>query len=252
MEGPSTLSATVEVTTGGINITAIPQPADSNVTKINLYISNPNGTVLYLLRQFPVGTTSFVYLTAENLGRNLTTQKMIQMYPFNDATVYNGRLYAVYENLLLWSEPFNFGILNPISNIQMFPTTCLGVEHVSDGLYVTSDKAYFLAGGDATEFSRKIVSTNKPASKPINIGKTEDSVVWFDREGFILGTTSGKIIKPMDGKVAVDNADLNNLVYREQDGVKQVISSNVGVSTTNTLKVTDRATVQVRRNSIKT
>jgi len=162
---------------------------------------------------------------------------------------YAGRIYGASKNILWFSDALRFGLYSPAKNLFLFPENITVVKAVMDGLYVVAGKTYFLAGADAVDM-RQVVVSEYGAVPGTAITLPTKEVAWFSENGLCYGKPGGAIEYVMEKRVAVDTFSRGATLYRKQEGIEQVVSLMRGNDESNSLKVSDKAVAEVRRNGI--
>lgn len=131
-------------------------------------------------------------------------------------TIHSGRMYVAQENVLWWSEMFQFGLFNLGESGVQFHTKIRMVRSVDTGLFVSTEKnTYFLAGNKPMEFQKRTVA-NFPAVEwsdaiqrvplaEIGFKSGGLGVLWASPEGAIVGSPEG----------FVKNLNKDKIIYPE-------------------------------------
>jgi hypothetical protein len=146
----------------------------------------------------------------------------------NHLAVYFGRMLIAVENVLWWSEPYNFGLYDPAASFVQFHTKIRMMKPVDGGLYLSTEKkTYFLAGRSPLAWVSRTVC-GYPAIDWAVSGNYMDGAdlgldpgqyaVWASREGAILGSPDG----------AVRNLNKRKIIYPEEarTGFGELIGTN--------------------------
>lgn len=225
-EGGTTVAATVEVGSGGgIQAAAIPQPASSSVTHINVYVSRANGDVLYHHSTVAVGTTSRTITASTTLGRTLDTQFLYPMPAANVLELFNGRIYAAVGNVVWFSEPFRFGQRRPAS-FMLFPEPVTILSAVANvGLHVVSDRHYLLEGGGPEAFTMKTVLDNRGVRG--TLVKLPNGIVraWVTDKGLVTSPGDGTLELRLTQQIMIEEATEGSALYQERDGETFILAS---------------------------
>lgn len=226
-ESGSTWPVQVEVLDDGrIAITGIPVSAYGH----NIYISPTNGDLLFLLDMIAPGVTSYTVATVGTLGRQLLAFGLAQMPPGHIVRAFNSRLLVASGNLLFYSEPYAPALRNPARGYIPFPERITIVVPAENGVYVVADQTYWLSGTDIDKC--EIVPLFPYGAVEGTDGQTEnkETVWWFSTKGLIMADTSGDAKNVQEADVAVDSAVFGAGLFRDQNGVKQIISSLSGAN----------------------
>lgn len=195
------------------------------------YTSSPAGVLASnggaLLRLEGASATE---LTAgEHTGTDVTA-KLVQMPGGTVVRYYNGRVLCASGRYLLYSEAFSPALYNPLKGYIPFPAVITVVEPCAGGVYIVADKTYFLTGPMAEASLREVSrATGVPGT---GLALDDGTVCWVSDSGLVVGTPSGEVNNVQDKHVAVAPAAAGATLYREQDGMRQLVASlfNPGTS----------------------
>jgi hypothetical protein len=259
LESGTSEAVTVDVPAGGgIQLTDIPQGAGESV---RVYASTANATSdeLWHVADFPMGTTT-AFIAQFTPGRAVRTQFLEPVPAGQLIRRFQGRVYVALDNYLVYSEPFRFHLHAPDDNYITFPARISVVEPSLDGLYVVADKTYFLAGTEPKQFAfREMGATRGVEGTSCQVAgnvfpqlKSNHAVAyWFSERGPVVGLPGGQIVYLLDGRVSVDQYARGASLLREQNGVRQVITSLRGQGDVSTFTATDSSVMTVYRNGIE-
>jgi hypothetical protein len=246
---------------GGITLTNIPQ---STAASINIYVTAANGDQLYWQANIPMGETTYS-LTSLNRGRLLETQFLERMPPGQIVRYGHGRMWVAVDDLLIFSPALRYGLFDPRFTYFRFPKTIDIVQPIEDGIYVIADKTYFLAGTDPMEMKQEVVypypgvrgtGMAVPHSKfvaendLISDSAKEDVAFWYSTHGAVVGYPRGNIHPLTEDRVAIAEYGKGASLLREEDGIRQLVTSLTDKGDDNGFGVTDYATAEVRRNGV--
>ena len=221
---------------GGIELSAIPQPADPVLTPwINVYASGPNDQVMRLAGTVPAGVQSWLITSLAN-GRSLTTQFLAPLPAGQIVRNVNGRQYVAVGDEVLYSEPLRYGLYNPVRNRIRFTAEVSLLEPCGkDGIYVAAGKrTYWMSGRDPAAFEQvirrstgavKFSGTQVPGNV-LGVQTEEDLPVWLADSGHLcVGTVGGAIVVLKDGEAVIPDADRAALLLRQEGGLQQVVAA---------------------------
>jgi hypothetical protein len=250
--------------TGGIALSHIPQPIDGSVLRIRVYVTPTNGDVLYQARDLPVGQSSAVIGTG-NRGRPLATQFMAPMPAGQIVRTLGGRLYVASGNRQTWSEALRYGLTNPGKNTRQVGEYIALMEAVgeggdSPGLFVSDHKrTYWIGGTNPATQTQHIAypygavrgtGIVVPASM-FGLDTTLPVAYWLANNGVAcLGLPGGTVVPLREKQVVAPNASSGASLFREKNGIRQIITSLQGASAQG-LAVSDRTSARVYRNGIE-
>lgn len=120
--------------------------------------------------------------------------------------IFSGRMLISRDNVLWWSEPFDFGLYDMAGSFVQFNTRIVMAKPVDGGVFVSTEKnTYFLNGPDPKQWSSVKVA-GYPAIEwtdatdyfyAADLGASDSAgrmPVWASKEGAIMGTPGGTII----------------------------------------------------------
>jgi len=240
----------------GILLQNIPQNLD--YSSINVYATPPNGVTLYKQANIPMGTTSGT-LSFLIEGDELLTQ-------FGDVApsgqyidYYNGRLWIADGNVLWFSEPWRYGLFKYATNFIEFPEEIKFIKSLNTGMYVGSDKVYFLRGSSPDELTYKSVFDATPIHNTAIVVDTtlfnfenvfgKGVFLWSDK-GALLGIEEGSVIPLSHKRYVPDEYDSGTSFLKAEDGITHIISSLTKKGNVSNLQTSDSASAEVIRHSI--
>lgn len=257
-ESGSTFAAAIEVPENSeLVLTEIPQPQDPIATPtVQVYCTDANDPVLRRALSLPAGiTTATIFAPAT--GISLPSQFLRPMPPGQIVRTGHGRQWVARGREVLWSEPLWFGMTRATNRIR-FDDTVMLLEPVGDGaaggVYVAAGhRTYWMAGNTPADFNQRFVmscgivpgSALRIPGVALGIADPDDQIVWLARNGkFCVGAPNGQVITLKDNEAAIDNADRAAVLFREQDGLRQLIAALKGPRR-NGLAVSDRPIARV-------
>lgn len=258
-ESGAVLAAQVEVEDqGGIELAAIPQPVDpvANPTT-NVYVTDANDQVPRLYTSAP-STISFGLITERAAGRPLLTQHLQALPAGSIVRGGHGRHWVARGNQVFWSQALRFGLYNPARDRMRYHAPVTMLEPIADGaagagvFVAAGEKVYWYAGADPTAFTQAIASHHGvvPGSslfvpgKAVGMDTDAPVLTWLGTDGTQYVGTPGGSVQALTQGVAMDNAERAAVMYREQEGVAQLVTALRGPKP-QAMAVTDRAYAHV-------
>lgn len=253
-ESGCTRAATVQLADEqGIALASIPQPSNAALTPVvNVYVTGPNDQVLRLATTIPAGITSGLVATAAR-GRSLTTQFLVPMPAGQIVRYANGRQFVAVGREMLWSDALRYGMYHPDNRVRFTKPIDLMEPVGNDGFLVASGKrTYWLAGRDPMTFepvirrgSGALPGAVRVPGNVLGLDTKDDLPVWMARSGHLcVGVPGGGITVLKDGQAVAPAATGAALLFRQQDGLQQVIAALRGTRPQG-LAVSDRAVAHV-------
>jgi hypothetical protein len=253
---------------GGILLSGIPQPHESNVAGINVYATRPGGLELLYVATLPVGTTSWTLLRGA-YGKPLGSQFLSRVPAADIAAFAAGRLFFTVGNMLGWSESLYFGQTDASEDYVLFSDVIdLMVPSMKKasmtGVFVgAGDATYFLAGADPA-LANSVIAYHAgvvPGSLVYVPGSAFDPKLqlpaqplptWISTNGVqCIGRPDGSILPITEGRYAMDSGSQAAAFYRETRGVRQAVYAMQPPTEKSALSFSDTAAVTVVRNGIQ-
>jgi hypothetical protein len=161
---------------------ALPVSSDPSVTSKNIYLTTPNGGVLYLAMSVPNAQTTASYVgDTKELNLELITQFMENAPSGQLSVVYKGRMYVASGSMLYPSQPFNYELFNLREAIALDGRiTMLAAIEEDNNLFIGTDKSVGIVVGDTLEEFKYIPK--------LNYGAIEGALTFVD--GSLWGDNS--------------------------------------------------------------
>jgi hypothetical protein len=216
-----------------IQISDIQVSTDSTVKYIDIYITHPNGEALYLYNRISNGTTS-VNINSNNVKAGLPLRVIRFSKPPAGTLLeyYNGRIYIVSGNVIYYTEPFAYELINPRTNHIMFEENVTLIGAVKDGLWVTTDRTYFAKGDNPPfEFDEKakygaIIGTKQVISGDyIGEGTGSEVVLWTSINGICAGMTGGNFKNLTENNYSFPMGKMGTSLFIQRRGINQYLVS---------------------------
>lgn len=261
LESGSGLAQTVTVgEAGAITLTNIPTSTDASVVTVNVYVSPPDGEVLYLYRGIANGTSSTT-ITA-------VAQAILPLPSFNRKVapkgqlvkVAHGRAFVAQDDILWFSDPYSYNWFALHQNYFQFPSRIVAIMPVEGGLWVAADKLYYLAGKDTDkmriEMKEPIVIVegtevripgayifieNTPLGYKWLVTSDKGVYICFD-DGVTLNVTETNYVFPV--------ATSGTGVFVQRDGINRYLTVLEKKAGSDNTAVGDQVTAQIIRNGV--
>lgn len=152
-----------------------------------------------------------------------------EMPPCSILAQHNGRLYGVAGKTVWHTDPFT-EVVDPQRNFLQFTEDVTVFMPVTGGVWVVADKTYFYAGGGPEDFTpRMMLEYGAVPRTAVRVPKGND-VTWYSTRGVVLATAGGEIKNLQEPNVAPDVGSYGASLYREENGIKQMVVSVVNPS----------------------
>jgi len=232
-EGGATDAQSVIVAANGIiTITGLPTAFPNDVNSLVIYLSNPNDPILYRAIKLytPVPSYTFTGLPALT-GRCLT--RMLKPLPAGQALAFvNGRMHVAVGNYVYYSEPYMPGLYRPESGFIPLINLVTMLESTPNSLYIgTTRDIFFITGNIADGILKPTLPYGAvPRSSGQIVNKRS---AWFLTErGVVVGDDAGNVVNKQEDEVIIGPAQAGAAMYREQDGMKQIVAGTFGTQPT--------------------
>ena len=262
-ESGSTLSAVATVPEGG-GIVLSNFPIDARATSIGVYMSQPNGDILYLVDVVDTPAPVSRLLGRLTYGRQLETQFLVPMPGLTHLALSNGRLHGASGNLHVWSEALNYGLTNPATNYAIYNDKITLIarfgEAANAGIYLAAGKrTYYMDGPDPAAWQRVIAhpfgaipgSLTYVEASELGLDVLGIVPVWMDTRGeLIAGMPGGRVVRlHKDNYVGPEDAESAALIHADQNGTPHLVASVYG-GRDNSLRASDYADAEICRNGV--
>lgn len=202
---------------GGNSISiAMPGPLPDGVAQAELYLTECNGTTPYR-----VGANSVTVAVQAIQGNGCHTRNMRPMPAGQLVRWHGGRLAVANGDSVYLSEPFSYGLFDPVAGYLPFPAEVTLLESTDAGLLVAADKTYLITGD--SEAVREVAAYGAAFDSAT---KAEDgSLYWFSHRGIATLGEGGAVQALHDSKVFTQPAQSAALLVREREGLQQVLAA---------------------------
>lgn len=204
-ESGAGLPVTVTVAdNGGVRFTWA-DPVDPDITEVALYLSEPNGMVLYKAGEYPVGQLT-ADITDPTLALPLDAQ-WLDKPPAGQALAYsNGRIYIAQDQFIFATPAHDYERCDQRDFLAIDDTPIGLFVGVRAGLFIGTEKAVYFTSGDRFEaFELRTVASSPciPGSAVIvdaasATGNNELSgrkaVLFATERGIVMGMDDGSVV----------------------------------------------------------
>lgn len=262
-ESGTSLAVLVDVAEGqGVQLAAIPQPLDASVVRVRVYMTPPDGDVLYHQRDIPVGMLAVTLGHAPH-GKPLETQWLQPMPTGQILRIKHGRCEVAAGNVLWWSEALRYGYRNVARNYIRFPDEITLLAPIGDGeaagRYVAAgSRTYWISGATPSSAAQAIANPyGAVAGTHIEVPATALGLeasgrvaFWLASNGVpVIGMPGGQVMPLTDRRWVAPIAERGSAFLREQNGARHIVMG-LGGQQRNGLRTTDRAVATVYRGGI--
>ena len=216
----------------GISLFIPPHPSP-NVVFARVYCSTQNGNMLYY-SGFTTTNSTYIVSSQENLINPLITFNLDKPPTGQNVKYFKSRLFVASDNVLYYTEPFMYNHVNMAKNFFEFPSYIRGVMPVEDGIWVASDKLYYLSGVDPTSFKKTTKeylemvegSEVRFSGSYLHLDNTPVGYKWFitTNLGIFVLFNQGLVINMSAASVNLDRADEGAAVFLQSKGLNGYLS----------------------------
>lgn len=239
----------------------IPVPNDPIYTTVGIYGTAAFGSSV-LLAAVPVGVSSFMYSSPVRSGAHggFDLENLAPMLGGHGLAYYKGRIWVARDNYVIYTEAMRYGLYRPATNFMIFPERIKMIGASEGALFIVSDHTYAITGGQPGDFTQAVVQASgapeaQPVYAPMSLFSDEPGgqgtgVLWLGHDGMMLGTPQGSVMNLTEKDIAVPFYERAAMLFREEQGVSQVLAAAPKTNNANSLKFTASFEAEVRRNGV--
>jgi hypothetical protein len=210
---------------GGIRAFNFPEAPDA-VNHFAVYVSSVNSKDMYLVGEYPIGTTE-VFIDATLRTVPLDTQFGYAPLPVGKITAHRGRIYYPRGNKLYWTSTRRYG-LQFAKSFWQFDSDITVVFSENTVLYVgTRNRIYRVGNIDGEESPMLEVVKEYGAVADTECKDPIDGTYAYTNRGFVKATQDG-IIELHNDKTALPIYEHGTTTVVEQNGMKYLIGAFQG------------------------
>jgi hypothetical protein len=238
---------------------ALGNAPDSSIQFARVYCSTQNGKVLFY-SGICLPNSTYTISNTSSLSNPLRVFNLDKAPLGHSVNYHNGRLFIAQDNVLWYSEKFQYQHWLLASNYIEFPTRIRAVMPVESGIWVASDKLYFLSGNEPDQYQRITKDIAKAVEgTAIRMNGTYDitpgdaiSYYWLltTNLGIYALMEQGVLVNQTIPNVEFQQADSGNGIFLKSNGMNQYISMLKTNNTPNNSVVGDLVETTIVRNGI--
>jgi hypothetical protein len=233
LDGGSPIPSVITVAqNGGITFT-MPSSPDPDLLYARVYVSTRDGVELYYHGVVNFGSTYTISDVRENI--NILRSADFQEAPLGHIVkYYMGRIYIVNDNTIYYSEPFQYENFNLAEGFIQYDKRIKEFLPVEDGIWVASDKLYYISGNNPSEFKSdvkediKIVegTAKRISGSYILMENTPIGFKWLVTSdlGIFVLFNQGMVINLTSQNLALEQADSGASAFIQENGMNQYVS----------------------------
>lgn len=209
----------------GILFLNIPSSSDTQVEKVRLYLSQPNGSTLFHVADVTNGVGTYQILTGRYDNSKILETAFTSKPPAGRIIrERNGRLFICSGSVVWYTNEYSPDHVNLADNYLQYPGEITVFEPCGSVIFVVADQTYLLSG-DHGSFTQVPIL---PYGAVYGTGKkipNSEKVAWYSERGLVIGGPDGSIANAQEANVAPDGGDRGTLFVRETGGTQQAIAS---------------------------
>lgn len=219
-------------------------------TLVSIYMTSQNGDMLFHVAD--TSANSYIFPGMPTLGHQIQTFGLRPLPAGHIVRWFNQCLIIASESTLFVGEQAFGALYNPIKGYVPLADRITMVEPTDNGVYIgTLTKTYWLSGTDMhkPDRMREVLPYGVVEGTGGRMENRKD-VRWFSAKGFVVGNESGEVKNIQEATVAVETAQVGATLYREQDGMRQLVSSLFGTEKTRAAVTSSFAAEVLRKESM--
>ena len=218
-------------------LVAVDVPANSGLLLMGcasgteVFMTGPNGEIpLYVATTW--GPTLSIALPPTD-GRKCETLGLAPMPPGTIVRHALGRLVVASGNMLVFSEPYRYGLTNPAENYIPFSAPVSLIAPTQNGLYVCAEETYWLPSLPPADITTKLPFGALAHSDVFLDAQTPEEsdqyCAWMSPRGVVTGTISGEVKLLQDANLNFSDAERGSVMLRRSQGDRSLIVTRSGV-----------------------
>lgn len=185
----------------------LPYCFDASITHVKVYVTEHSGSELREYAFLPIDQTQVQITNLQELSRSAAHQHLTAMKTGHSLGLWRGRLMVAQKNVLYFSEPMNYHLMDPRFNFVQLPQRIRFALPVDGGIWVgQQDHVVFLRGSDLKNMSMERKASQAPiAHSGILLGSEQVgaelsqggafTALWLAANGYVMGLASGQMVE---------------------------------------------------------
>jgi hypothetical protein len=223
--GASVLSSIEIEGNRGITFAGLPDPVDTAVKKKRIYLSPANSEMLYRVAELDP-LDQFFSLSVLPNGPELRTAYMMPPPNALGLAMANGRIFMIdaEEPRVVWyTEPMAYDLVDKRENYYVFPEPCTMIAATRSGLYVASDKTYYIGLAGLAEASRTVIYEYGAIANTVQQIPRTSEYIWMSERGAVIGHDGGQAEILSEYTLVPGQMQNAASMVREEDGLRQFV-----------------------------
>lgn len=209
-------------------------PLDLDIADIHVYLTEPNGEVLYQAAEAAASLGS-VDITSAGRFLPLDTQWLDAPPPGQDLALHRGRIYIAAGAFLFATTALGYEYVDMRDYLALDGTTIRFVIGVERGLYVaTEQQVFFLAGDRLEEMSLKTVVNAAGVARSAVLADGfavtgnqalagQQAALFATAEGICMGTPDGQVVHLSQDRYRFTATASGAACFRQTDNLNQYL-----------------------------
>lgn len=217
-----------------IVISNIPTSSDSTVSEVFIYMSYPNGQEIYYKDSITNGTTSHTIYNTNGLVVPIDTFNKVPAPLGHIVAEAHARSWIAEDNYLWFSDPYAYEYFSLAESYIRFPERIRALMPTDSGMWVASDKLYYIAGKEPDKAKMmmrepiKVVegSAVRIPGAYIFIDNTPIGYKWIvhSDKGIYVCFDDGITLNMTSQNYEFPSADEGAAAFIQEDGINRYIS----------------------------
>ncbi|WP_295487844.1 hypothetical protein [uncultured Pseudomonas sp.] len=210
--------------------------------RCNLYVSAVNGATLYLQAQ---GAGSVLVSRLDDSGVQLGTERLGEPLPGALVVAHNAVLLMAVANVLWFTLPLRPHLRDAARGFLAYPAPIDFVLPTPGGVYVGSDKTYFVTALETGNVEQREVL---PYGGTAGVQLPDSRVAWMSQYGQVVGTPDGQVTLLSGQRFAPQLAATGAAGLIERHGNPMIVSTLRGPARENPLAASDYYEAEIIRH----
>lgn len=150
-------------------------------------------------------------------------QQLAPMPAGSNIAFQGARLLVAVGNALIYSEPFTPHLRDVAKGFELFPAPITCIASVEDGVVVTADKTYFIAGGFPAKGLQSVAEYGAPVQQAAYA--PNGSASWMSHRGIMTCSRKGEVTNLQEERVALKAEGEAAMLWRDADGMRTIIAA---------------------------
>lgn len=240
----SPISAFQTVTVGVNGSISIAMVSSSYATQV--FITPVGGASMYREAVLTAGTTSASINVISSQGLPVTSTVEAALPAGKFVRGYRGRLLVASGSYVFYSLPYNEGVYHPLTGFIALDGAVTLCEPTQTGVFLaTAEKTWFLDGLDVATAELKPLAPYGAVPNTVVQEPHALNMWWMTPRGLVRTTDQNTLELRQDEHMAFGKSTSGAGLYREENGITQVISVLSGTASTGAASASSYMDAQV-------